>query len=177
MNSKTTTQQELKDYCKYLIDEYSKIMVNSGGRLLINLKQFYEEGRIKDLFDKNASHIRKINFLNIFRKEIIWFAKTREIKLQLLTFQKFNQKLVMEIDVFKQIKESTDIGYLKQLSTFVDIDIDNANKLDIDPDDPMTKMKEEMYGLPISKVKEMQLKGFGKMKIAIQKRIKELSKK
>lgn len=172
----TTTQNELKNYCKYLIDEYSKMMVNSGGRLLIDLNQYYAEGRIKDLFEKNARHERKINFLNYFRKEILFFAKSRDINLSLLTFQQFNKKLSMEIDVFKQIKESTDIDYLNQLSGFVDMDIANANKLDADPDDPMTKIKEEMYGLPISKVKEIQLKGFGKMKIAIQKRIKKLSK-
>lgn len=35
---------ELKNYCKYLIDEYEKIKSGDGGRIMTNLIQFYEEG-------------------------------------------------------------------------------------------------------------------------------------
>lgn len=81
---------DLKNYCKHLIDEYEKIKSGEGGRVMIDLKQFYEEGKIKDLIFKNTSNKSKINFLNIYKDKILFFANSRGIQLKLMDFEDFS---------------------------------------------------------------------------------------
>lgn len=81
---------DLKSYCKYLIDEYEKIKSGEGGRVMSDLTQFYEEGRIKDLIFKNTSNKSKITFLNIYKDKILFFAKSRGIHLKLMCFEDFS---------------------------------------------------------------------------------------
>jgi len=80
---------DLKNYCKYLIDEYEKIKSGEGGRVMSDLRQFYEEGKIKDLIFKNTSNKSKINFLNIYKDKILFFAQSRNIALELMNFEDF----------------------------------------------------------------------------------------
>ena len=81
---------DLKNYCKYLIDEYEKIKSGEGGRVMSDLRQFYEEGKIKDLIFKNTSNKSKINFLNIYKDKILFFAQSRNILLELMNFEDFS---------------------------------------------------------------------------------------
>ena len=82
----------LRKYSKYLIDEYDRIMYGSGGRCMQDLIQFYETGRIKDLIEVKSPIVSKINILNIYRKKILNFAKSRGINLNLMTFEEFEIK-------------------------------------------------------------------------------------
>lgn len=86
---KDFNSDELKNYCKYLINEYEQIKSGEGGRLMSDLRQFYEEDRIKDLILKNTSNKSKINFLNIYKDKILLFAKSRNITLELMSFENF----------------------------------------------------------------------------------------
>ena len=90
LNISDVSFSDLKKYCKYLIDEYEKIKSGEGGRVMIDLTQFYEEGRIKDLIFKNTSNKSKMNFLNIYRNKILFFANSRGIKLELMNFEDFS---------------------------------------------------------------------------------------
>jgi hypothetical protein len=81
---------DLKNYSKYLIDEYEKIKSGEGGRVMSDLRQFYEEGKIKDLIFKNTSNKSKINFLNIYKDKILFFAQSRNILLELMNFEDFS---------------------------------------------------------------------------------------
>lgn len=79
----------LKKYAKYLIDEYLKINPKGeNGRLYINLNQFYEEGRIKDIIFKNSKIKSKIEILNNM-KEIIIFSNINNINIDIDTFENF----------------------------------------------------------------------------------------
>jgi len=81
---------DLKNYCKYLIDKYEKIKSGEGGKVMSDLRQFYEEGKIKDLVFKNTSNKSKINFLNIYKDKILFFAQSRNIVLELMNFEDFS---------------------------------------------------------------------------------------
>ena len=78
-----------------------------------------------------------------------------------------------KFDIYKQINESTDIDFLKELLIYVDMDINNIGK---NENDIIIKQKEEMYNLPIEKVYKKQLDGFTDLKNKIQKRINILTK-
>lgn len=80
---------DLKDYCKYLIDKYDKIKFGEGGRVMTDLKQFYEEGTIKDLIKQKTTSKLKIGILNIYRDNILHFAELNGIELKLKKFKKF----------------------------------------------------------------------------------------
>lgn len=90
LNISDVSFSDLKNYCKYLIDEYEKIKSGEGGRVMSNLTQFYEEGRIKDLIFKNTSNKSKIEFLNIYKEKILFFANSRGIQLELMNFEDFS---------------------------------------------------------------------------------------
>lgn len=76
-------------YCKYLIDKYDKIKYGSGGRVMSDLKQFYETGTIKDLISKNTSNKSKIEFLNIYCDKIMTFSKDHNLDMNLNNFYEF----------------------------------------------------------------------------------------
>ena len=90
LNISDVSFSDLKNYCKYLIDEYEKIKSGEGGRVMSDLTQFYEEGRIKDLILKNTSNKSKINFLNIYKDKILFFTNSRGIQLELMNFEDFS---------------------------------------------------------------------------------------
>ena len=80
---------DLKNYCKYLIDQYDTIKCNDGGGVMLKLNQFYNEGKIKDLLYKNDKlHVKKYT-LNGFRDKISKFDEDRTHELNLLTFDEF----------------------------------------------------------------------------------------
>ena len=82
-------EDKIKNYCKYLIDEYDKIKFGNGGRVNSDLNQFYEEGQIKDLINKNDNDKTKINILEIYRDKIEFFARNNMKDINLITFKKF----------------------------------------------------------------------------------------
>ena len=86
-------KDKLKDYSKYLLDKYSEISVNGGGRVRSDLEQFYNEGRIKDLVNKNESHKIKASMLDLYREKIITFAKDhfKKKNFTLQTFEDFSK--------------------------------------------------------------------------------------
>jgi hypothetical protein len=49
LNISDVSFSDLKNYCKYLIDEYEKIKSGEGGRVMSDLIQFYEDGLNKKL--------------------------------------------------------------------------------------------------------------------------------
>jgi hypothetical protein len=80
---------DLKNYCKYLIDQYDTIKCGDGGGVMSRLNQFYTEGKIKDvLFKNNKLHVKKAT-LNIYRNKISKFDEDRTNELNLLTFDEF----------------------------------------------------------------------------------------
>lgn len=80
---------DLKDYNKYLIDQYEKIRFGEGGRLMSELKSFYEGGSIKDLLNNNYPDVSKVDELNNFRDRILFFAKSRNIRVYFFDFYEF----------------------------------------------------------------------------------------
>jgi len=82
----------LRKYSKYLIDKYNHIMYGEGGRCMSDLIQFYESGKIKDLIHLKTPIVTKINILNLYRDKILHFAKSRDIDLDLMTFEEFEIK-------------------------------------------------------------------------------------
>jgi len=82
----------LRKYSKYLIDEYDRIAIGSGGRCMSDLIQFYETGSIKELLTPKSSTITKINILNIYKDKILFFADSRGLTLNLLSFEEFETK-------------------------------------------------------------------------------------
>jgi len=79
-----------KEYSNYLIDNYETIKIGSGGRLMSDLKSFYNDGVIKDLIYKKSNISTKINILNIFRDRIVEFGISRSIdNNHLLSYEKF----------------------------------------------------------------------------------------
>ena len=75
------------------------------------------------------------------------------------------------MDIRKQIKESTDIEYLKELDKYVDMDIKNIGT----DSDVIKKMKAKMRNITIEEMEKQSLDGFNDIKQRIKNRIKELS--
>jgi hypothetical protein len=75
------------------------------------------------------------------------------------------------MDIRKQIKESTDIEYLKELDKYVDIDIENIGK----DSDVIKQMKAKMRNITVEEMEKQNLDGFNDLKKRIKNRILELS--
>lgn len=84
--------ESVKNYCQYLITKYDSIKVGRGGRVLLDLNQFLQEGRIKDLVEINDKIETKINILDIYRDKILFFAQSRAIDIDLKNFKEFNNE-------------------------------------------------------------------------------------
>jgi len=80
-----------KSYCKYLIDECGKL-ISENARVMIDLKHFYEEGRVKDLVFIDSTNEYKVDFLNIYKNKILFFAKSRNIDLELMSYKVFERE-------------------------------------------------------------------------------------
>ena len=81
--------ENLKKYCKYLIDEYDKVKLSDEGSLLRDLNRFYDEGTIKDSIYKNTSVKIKIETLNFYKYKIESFALFQFKVLDLLSYEDF----------------------------------------------------------------------------------------
>jgi hypothetical protein len=75
------------------------------------------------------------------------------------------------MDIYKQIKNETDVEYLTQLEKYVDMDISNIGS----DSEKMLKIKADMIGVTPEKYLENQRDTFTKLKETIQKRIKTLN--
>ena len=75
------------------------------------------------------------------------------------------------MDIYKQIKETTDIEYLKQLDKYVDMDIKNIGT----ESDVIKNMKAKMRGISVQEMEKQNLDGFNDLKERIKNRISELS--
>lgn len=64
------SSDSLKKYCGYLLSEYNKFKYGNGGRVFIDLNQFYSEGTIKDLLYKNTSNKTKAGVITILKMVI-----------------------------------------------------------------------------------------------------------
>ena len=81
---------DLKSYAKYLINEYAKINSNfENSKLYCKLKQFCEEGKIKDLIKRNHKNTFKVEVLNELREKIIKFSKDFNSETKIYTFEEF----------------------------------------------------------------------------------------
>ena len=76
----------------------------------------------------------------------------------------------MDLDIYSHIKNSTDIGWLKKLDEYVDIDISNIGS----ESDEIRKMKAKMREMSVKDIEKRQLIGFLDLKNKILKRIVEL---
>ncbi len=84
---------DLKSYAKYLIKVYASIhdrYENSG--MHYALKQFVDEGVMKDLIFKNSRRENKIGILHAKRDSLEEFAKSRNIQVEFKTFEEFIEK-------------------------------------------------------------------------------------
>lgn len=86
---KTATQ--LKKYCKHIMGVYCTVNPNAeSSGMYFKLKQFQEEGRIKDLIGVKAKVETKVGMLNIFRDKIInEYCKPHNISVDIKTFDHF----------------------------------------------------------------------------------------
>ena len=75
------------------------------------------------------------------------------------------------MDIRKQIKESTDIEYLKELDKYVDMDIESIGK----DSDVIKQMKVKMRNITVEEMEKQNLDGFNDLKKRIKNRISELS--
>lgn len=75
------------------------------------------------------------------------------------------------MDIHKQIKESTDIEYLKELDRYVDMDIESIGK----DSDVIKKIKAKMRNITVEEMEKQNLDGFNDLKERIKNRISELS--
>ena len=75
------------------------------------------------------------------------------------------------MDIHKQIKESTDIEYLKELDRYVDMDIESIGK----DSDVIKKIKAKMRNITVEDMDKQNLDGFNDLKERIKNRISELS--
>lgn len=75
------------------------------------------------------------------------------------------------MDIHKQIKETTDIEYLKELDRYVDMDIENIGK----DSDVIKQMKAKMRNITVEEMEKQNLDGFNDLKKRIKNRISELS--
>ena len=85
----------------------------------------------------------------------------------------FLKKENNSFDINKDIEESTDIEYLKELEKCIDIDISNIGK----DSEIIRKMKAKMRNTTPDEYDEKQRKGFANLKKKVQDRIKELESK
>ena len=77
----------------------------------------------------------------------------------------------MNMDIQKHIQEETNLDYLRNLLTYVEMDIANIGK-----DSPLIrKMKAQMRNLTVEEMEKQQLEGFTQLKEKIETRIQELS--
>lgn len=89
VKNKKNAKSDIQKYCQYLIKCYVELNDKaSGGSLYCNMEQFVEEGRIKDLFEKNKKIESKINFMHIFRRDILFYAK----QISTISFKKVKIK-------------------------------------------------------------------------------------
>ena len=75
------------------------------------------------------------------------------------------------MDIRKQIKESTDIEYLKELDKYVDMGIKNIGT----DGDVIKKIKAKMRNITVEEMEKQNLDGFNDLKERIKNRISELS--
>ena len=85
------TIKNLKEFCKYIMDTY--ISINSAyedSKIYYQLKQFYEEGMVKDIIYKNTDLDAKQEWLEItarriddFYQHIVLKSKIIKIKTKL----------------------------------------------------------------------------------------------
>jgi hypothetical protein len=81
---------DLKEYVKYLIDEYAKINPNwEDSGMYYNLKQFYEEGKIKGIVSKNTKTSIKVEVICLLKNEIRVFCEINKINDDIDTFRDF----------------------------------------------------------------------------------------
>ena len=92
LNISDVSDSDLKKYTDYLIEQYKKINNShyDGSRIYWDLKQFSDEGRIKDLIKKSDTIKLKIEMLNSFRKDIVNFSKDWDINTEVLSFEDFS---------------------------------------------------------------------------------------
>ncbi len=84
------TTIELMSYAKYLRDIYSSINdMADGSGVYLELTQFIEHGRIKELLHKNDNMSTKIEVINSIKKDILMFAKNEEVDVTILTFEDY----------------------------------------------------------------------------------------
>jgi cytidine deaminase len=92
INLDKPNKENLKNYSKYLLDEYSNIMFGDGGSFRIRLEQFYSEGRVKDIVAKNSKLEEKRDLLNHYRERLLTFAKSHGKKITLHTYSEFSNE-------------------------------------------------------------------------------------
>lgn len=81
-------ESKLKEYAEYLISEYVKINKNAeDSGLYFRLKQFSEQGSIKDYLYKNDKPSLKIVIFNDLRDKIVFFAKEFNIEVDIKAFK------------------------------------------------------------------------------------------
>jgi hypothetical protein len=93
-----------------------------------------------------------------------------KIRKHIDTFKKFNLEENNSFDIYSDIKNSTDIKYLKELEKYVDMDIENIGK----DSEVIKKMKAKMRNMSVEQMDKQQMDGFLDLKNKIQKRISEL---
>jgi hypothetical protein len=81
-------KETVRAYSKYLIDEYERVIA-SNGRYVLNLKQFYNDGKISGEVAKNASLKSKIESLDYYRERLETIMKWYKCPTTLLTFAEF----------------------------------------------------------------------------------------
>lgn len=74
------------------------------------------------------------------------------------------------MDIYQQIKDSTDLDFLKELNSLVDIDINNIGS----DSDIIKKMKANMRNTSVENMEKKQLSGLMYIKKKIEKRILKL---
>lgn len=75
------------------------------------------------------------------------------------------------MNIYKDIKNSTDLNYLKELDKYVDMDIENVGN----ESDVIKKMKLKIHNLSsIEEMEKKQIDGLMNLKHRIKKRIQEL---
>jgi len=81
-------ENKLKEYSKYLIAEYVKINKNAeDSGLYFRLKQYSEQGVIKDYLYKGDKPSLKIVIFESLREKIINFAKEFNIEIDIKKFE------------------------------------------------------------------------------------------
>ena len=85
---------DLKIYCKYLIDEYIKVNENAlTSSIYRDLTEYYEEGKMKDLIYKKTKRDKIIFYLLVYKDYLEIFIIHKKLNIKLLDFHKFSRKL------------------------------------------------------------------------------------